>query len=171
MASHQDTTTPAFSETELAAADALGTQLIRFVKVMHRARARFVKANPSASIEQPAFAILATLITEGPQRTSALAEYLHTEISTISRQTSSLVQHGLIERQADPDDGRACLLAPTEKGRRVFDQARDVRNRWLATTVREWSLTDRELLISLLERLNADLGKRDLETDNKGAHA
>ncbi len=167
MTAHTDTTARALTEDELATADALGSQLIRFVRVLHRARARLAKAQPGG-IEQPAFAILATLITEGPQRTSALAEFLHTEISTVSRQTSSLVAHGLIERQADPDDGRACLLAPTDDGRRVFDRARVARNRWLAATVRDWAPSDRQLLISLLDRLNADLATHDLDFADKG---
>ncbi|MGH3520162.1 MAG: MarR family winged helix-turn-helix transcriptional regulator [Haloechinothrix sp.] len=165
MSADHDTKVATLTAAELESADALGSQLIRFVRVLHRARARFAKAQPSG-IEQPAFAILATLIMEGPQRTSALAEFLHAEISTISRQTSSLVQHGLIERQADPDDGRACLLAPTDEGRRVFDHARAARNRWLATTVHDWDPSERELLISMLDRLNSDLATRDLPLED-----
>ena len=37
--------------------------------------------------------------------------------STVSRQVASLVKAGLVERQADPDDGRASILVPTELGR------------------------------------------------------
>ncbi|SNR67497.1 DNA-binding transcriptional regulator, MarR family [Haloechinothrix alba] len=142
-------------------ADALGTELIRFVRLLNKATARLAKAQPHG-IEQGTFAILGNLVHGGPLRTSALAELLHTEISTVSRQTSALVDHGLLERQADPDDGRACLLAPTEEGMRVYEGARAARNRWLAATVRDWAPEDVEHLITLLGRLNSDLLDNDL---------
>ncbi|MDV6011165.1 MarR family transcriptional regulator [Haloechinothrix sp. LS1_15] len=151
----------ASNHEDLDTADALGTQLIRFVRLLNRATAQLAKAQPDG-IEQGTFAILGTLVRSGPQRTSALAELLHTEISTVSRQTGVLVQHGLLQRQADPDDGRACLLAPTDKGLRVYEGARAARNRWLAATVREWDPADVEHLIRLLDRLNSDLLDNDL---------
>lgn len=144
------------SKSDLVIADALGTQLTQLSRVLHRARTRWSKAY-SVGPDQSTFAILATLVVDGPQRTSALAEALHTEISTISRQTSVLVQHGLIQRLADPKDGRACVLAPTADGRHVFDGARRARNLWLAKTMQSWRVRDVEQLSALLERLNTDL--------------
>lgn len=151
-----DATPPHCHAAELATVDALGTQLTRFARVLHRARARWSQTDPGG-LEQSAFAILAALIVDGPQRTSALAELLQTEISTVSRQTGSLVQLGLIQRQADPEDGRVCVLGPTDQGRQVFDRARAARNRWLATTMQDWDPCDVERLTTLLRRLNADL--------------
>lgn len=164
-----DTTPPHCHTAELATVDALGRQLTRFARVLHRARARWSRTDPGG-LEQSAFAILATLIVDGPQRTSALAELLQTEISTISRQTGSLVQLGLIRRQADPEDGRVCVLAPTDEGRQVFDRARDARNRWLATTVQDWDPGDVERLTTLLSRLNADLVTHESGLADDPAH-
>src|SRR3954452_15668372 len=113
----------AFTKAELDVADELGVQLVRFVRLMHKAKSHVGKQG-SDGIERAAYAILFHLIHDGPQRTSKLAETLHAEISTISRQSSSLVQHGLVERQSDPEDGRACLLAPTTEGLRVFEENR-----------------------------------------------
>ncbi|GAA5106264.1 MarR family winged helix-turn-helix transcriptional regulator [Haloechinothrix salitolerans] len=148
-------------QEELDVADDLGVELVRTIRLLAKAKAKLSSIPGSA--DHSSFPIIATLVCEGPRRTSALAEALHTEVSTISRQTSALVQQGLIERQADPNDGRACLLAPTAAGRELYELARQERNRWLAATLRDWDADDVERLIGLLTRLNIDLA------DNLGA--
>jgi len=144
------------STTELDIADELGQQLVHFVRLINRAKSQ-VSAQGPDGIERAAYAILFCLIYEGPQRTSRLAESLHSEISTVSRQSSSLVQHGLVKRQADPDDGRACLLAPTAEGLRVFEENRKQRNQWLAEVLADWTEEDRRNLNTLLGRLNTGI--------------
>ncbi|MEV6895856.1 MarR family transcriptional regulator [Amycolatopsis sp. NPDC051372] len=137
-------------------ADQLGHELVRFMRLITKAKSQVSKQGPDG-IERAAYAILFCLIHEGPQRTSKLAEFLHSEISTISRQSSALVQHGLVERQADPEDGRACLLAPTAEGLRVFDENRKQRNLWLADVLGDWTQEDRETLNELFGRLNTGI--------------
>src|SRR3954447_15214121 len=141
---------------ELDLADQLGHELVRLVRLINKAKSQVSKQGPDG-IERAAYAILFTLIHEGPQRTSRLAESLHSEISTISRQSSSLVQHGLVERQADPEDGRACLLAPTAEGHRVFEENRKQRNLWLAGVLADWPEEDRQTLNRLFDRLNSGI--------------
>lgn len=144
------------SRTELDVADELGQELVRFMRLINRVKSQ-VSAQGPDGIERAAYAILFTLIHEGPQRTSRLADSLHSEISTISRQSSTLVQHGLVERQADPDDGRACLLAPTAEGLRVFEENRKQRNQWLAQLLADWPEEDRQKLNTLFSRLNSGI--------------
>ncbi|GAB2765476.1 MarR family winged helix-turn-helix transcriptional regulator [Amycolatopsis magusensis] len=153
---------PPATEAELDLADELGFQLVRFMRLVNRAKAQVAKQGPDG-IERAAYAILFTLIHEGPQRTSKLAEALHSEISTISRQSSSLVQHGLVERTADPEDGRACLLAPTAEGLRVFEENRKTRNVWLAALLADWPDGDRQTLMRLLDRLNVGIEKQQAQ--------
>jgi DNA-binding MarR family transcriptional regulator len=151
-------------------ADEIGVQLVRFMRMISKAKAYLAKHGPDG-IERAAYAILFHLIHDGPQRTSKLAEALHAEISTISRQSSSLVQHGLVERQADPEDGRACLLAPTAEGLRVFEENRKHRSRWLAEVLADWPEEDRQTLHKLLDRLNSGIETHtpQLADQNKGA--
>src|SRR4051795_5223002 len=151
-------TAAARPRAELDLADQLGHELVRLVRLINKAKSQVSKQGPDG-IERAAYAILFTLIHEGPQRTSRLAESLHSEISTISRQSSSLVQHGLVERQADPEDGRACLLAPTAEGMRVFEENRKKRNEWLVEVLADWTEEDRETLNVLFGRLNAGIEK------------
>jgi len=147
---------PAITTAALDVADKLGVELVRFMRMVGKAKSLVAKQGPDG-IERAAYVILFHLIHEGPQRTSKLAESLHAEISTISRQSSALVQHGLVERQSDPEDGRACLLAPTSEGLRVFEENRKLRNKWLAHVLADWPEEDRQILMKLLARLNADI--------------
>jgi DNA-binding MarR family transcriptional regulator len=147
------------STAELDLADDLGQQLVRLVRLISSAKSQVTKQGPDG-IERAAYAILFCLIHDGPQRTSRLADSLHSEISTVSRQSSSLVQHGLVERQADPEDGRACLLAPTSEGLRVFEENRKQRNEWLAEVLADWRQEDRETLNNLFRRLNSGIEAR-----------
>ncbi|MCP2166207.1 MarR family winged helix-turn-helix transcriptional regulator [Goodfellowiella coeruleoviolacea] len=143
-------------ERELAIADQLGRELVRFVRLIHRVKAHLAGAHKDG-IERSSYALLACLVQEGPQRTTALAELVHSDPSTVSRQVSGLVQHGLVERQADPVDGRACRLAATPQGLRVFDENRRARNKQLAQLMAWWPEADRTQLVALLDRLNSDL--------------
>ena len=51
-----------------------------------------------------------------PLRVSALAEVVHSDVSTVSRQVSTLVDLGFVIRGPDPDDGRAQALTLTDEG-------------------------------------------------------
>lgn len=144
------------SQDDLDLADALGGQLVRFYRAMAKTKSYLSKIGPDG-IERAAYAILFYLVNNGPQRTSALADALHSDISTVSRQSSTLVQHGLVERTADPEDGRATLLAPTGEGLRVFEENRKLRARWIASMLQEWPREDRVAVASLLDRLNAEI--------------
>ncbi|WP_330232627.1 MarR family transcriptional regulator [Nocardia sp. NBC_00508] len=141
---------------DLVAADELGKQLVRFVRAVNRAKAQPAKPGPDG-LERLAYSVLFCLVHDGPQRAGRLAELLHAEASTISRQSRSLVAHGLVERRADPVDGRACVLAATAEGVRVFEENRALRNRWLADILADWSARDRDTLTVLLDRLTAGI--------------
>jgi DNA-binding MarR family transcriptional regulator len=53
--------------------------------------------------------------------------------STVSRTVAALVGHGLVRREADPQDGRASVLLVTDKGRAALTAARD----WYAGLMRQ----------------------------------
>lgn len=134
----------------------LADQLMRFVLVVKRGMARFGGPNRDG-IEYPAYGLLAHLITDGPQRTTALADAVHADTSTVSRQTAALIRHGLVERRPDPVDGRASILAPTADGERTFLDNRKRHNENMARVVADWSADEVHLLADLLARLNTDL--------------
>jgi DNA-binding MarR family transcriptional regulator len=143
---------------EISNADALGLQLVRLARLIGHAKARFARRfSQEDGIESAAYMLLVHLVGGGPQRTTALAENVHSDTSTVSRQIGALVRHGLVERRADPQDGRACLLAATAEGERVFHFHRQQRNKEIAGLVSHWPSGDVERLVELLDRMNTEL--------------
>jgi DNA-binding MarR family transcriptional regulator len=84
---------------------------------------------------------------------------VHSDPSTISRQVAQLVRLGFVERTADPEDGRATLLAATDEGRRVFEENRRIRNERIAEMLADWSVADRRNLAELLDRFSTAFEK------------
>jgi DNA-binding MarR family transcriptional regulator len=157
----QSTPAPQVTQDHYDDAEAVVDQIVRFARLMKRTSARFASQQKDG-IEQAAYFLLAVLATDGPQRTTALAEAVHSDTSTVSRQVGSLVRHGLVERQADPADGRACLLAATPAGLSCFDHQRRARTEQIADVLGQWTSEDLHKVASLLERLNTDFESYEL---------
>jgi DNA-binding MarR family transcriptional regulator len=138
----------------LANADQLGHQLGRFLRLLERAHHHF--SDGQHGVEKAGYLLLAQLILDGPQRTSALADAVHSDPSTVSRQIAVLVKAGLVERRADPLDGRACLLSATPTGQDQFDVMRAERNRHIDQMLDRWPFERRQQLVELFDELNTD---------------
>jgi DNA-binding MarR family transcriptional regulator len=143
------------TEDELATADAVSTALIRLVRLLERTRAQY-QAEPDA-LERATYLLLVHLVKDGPRRAGALADAVHSDPSTISRQIGHLVKLGYVERTADPEDGRATLLAATAEGRRVLEENRRLRNERFSQILANWSDADRAALSAMLGRLAVDI--------------
>lgn len=128
--------------------DRIGHQLIRLMRLVERRRTKV----GHDGVERAGYVLLARLVLGGPRRSNALAEAVRSDPSTVSRQIAALVRVGLVERRSDPDDGRACLLAATDEGLRVFEAHRDHRNREISTFTADWDPADRVRLATLLQR-------------------
>jgi len=90
----------------------LGDELMRLSR-------RRSQVYPGAVLDTSAFRLL-WLLTEGPPRTlRELAEELQLEQSTVSRQVTAAIGHGLVERYAVPGSPSR-LLRPTEAGRAAY---------------------------------------------------
>lgn len=108
-------------------------------------------------LERAAYGILGVVNDEGPLRAGTLAGRFRLDPSTVSRQAASLVAAGLMVREPDPDDGRACRFALTEHGRDALEATRAARRRVMRQLLGAWRLEDRDAFASLLERFNAGL--------------
>ncbi|HEY4456063.1 MAG TPA: MarR family transcriptional regulator [Pseudonocardiaceae bacterium] len=157
-----DAAQPPQADEHYENAEAILNQLTRFMRLSKRAATRFTAAHGDG-IEQAAYIILYVLVSEGPRRTTALAEAIHSDTSTVSRQAGALVRHGLVERQADPADGRACLLAATPRGVECFEAHRRARTAEMMQVLANWSNTDLRDGADLLDRLNGELERYEIE--------
>jgi DNA-binding MarR family transcriptional regulator len=109
-----------------------------------------------AGVDRSTIMLLKTLVHQGPSRSSALAAAIHSDPSTVSRQIAAMVRDGLVERRADPEDGRASVLAATETGIAVLEEQRERLGLALARVVQQWAPEDVDAFLGLLERFVAD---------------
>ncbi|SBT42483.1 MarR family winged helix-turn-helix transcriptional regulator [Micromonospora auratinigra] len=99
---------------------------------------------------------LAVLLRHGPLRLSALAEHLHIAPRSATEVVDGLQERGLVERQPDPADRRATLVAPTAEGRRVGEAIRVARAAEADRFFGGLDPTDRAELTRILRRLRDD---------------
>lgn len=133
----------------MADSAAIGAAVVDLMRQLHGIKARLA-AGPETD-HSPLFLLL-KLVHAGPLRAGALADMIGADPSTVSRQVASLVKAGLLEREADPNDGRACLLVPTASGRARVAEYKDRQALAMAPIVGDWSAQDRSDFIRLLRR-------------------
>jgi DNA-binding MarR family transcriptional regulator len=85
--------------------------------------------------------------------------------STISRAVAALVADGLVERRADPSDGRASVLALTPAGREALDGAQSWVGEVLDRALAGWSPAEVAALSAALTRFADDVERSLRSTD------
>lgn len=132
----------------------LGHQVVRVTKLFQVARAR--AGVTEEGVEPTTYGILFAL-ERGPMRLSDLSTSVHTEISTTSRQVTSLARAGVVEKVPDPDDGRAQLIRVTDAGHETMRRLRERRDEWLSGLLADWAPDDVHTLARLLRSLNDEV--------------
>jgi len=89
-------------------------------------------------VDVTAYPVLFVVAGAGTVRISELAATLHNDVSTVSRQVSSLVASRMLEKSADPSDGRAWVVSLTETGRQVLGRIQDGRAAWFQGLLCHW---------------------------------
>ena len=112
---------------------------------------------PHRALDRAAYVILRFLREAGPQNVSAVATRLNLDGSTVTRQVSAMFKEGLVERSADPDDGRGTVIAATERGLAQVEAVSKARQELYGQVLRAWSAQERKALAATLERLTADM--------------
>ena len=100
---------------------------------------------------------LGVLATRGTCRPGRVAEVLCVDRSVISRQLAGLDQMGLIERAADPEDGRAELVSLSTAGHERLVAARDAMCAALAERLDPWSVPEIHHVVDTLDELTERL--------------
>jgi DNA-binding MarR family transcriptional regulator len=136
-------------------ARAVADSVVELVQTVRSSKARALAA-ARTDLDSAAPLLLRTIDQHGPQRASDLAECLHLDLSTVSRQTSALVDRGLLERRADPDDGRASLLGLTDAGCAVLARHAEARQAFFAEVLTGWKVDDLHDFAALLARFTTD---------------
>ncbi|HEV7451434.1 MAG TPA: MarR family transcriptional regulator [Pseudonocardiaceae bacterium] len=135
---------------DLRVAGRIGTGLAQLIRLIERAAVA-----RGQELDRPSFLLLHTLVSVGPSRVTTLAAAVYSDPSTVSRQAAHLVSIGLLERRADPGDGRASLLAITDAGKALLAEARQRRDDRIAAIIDSWRPTERVQFADLIDRFTA----------------
>jgi DNA-binding MarR family transcriptional regulator len=114
-------------------ADELNDELMRFVRLLKMA------AQGEVGLDRSLVMLLWPLLHEGPMRLRDLAEAKGSDASTVSRPPAQLVRAGLLRRDPDPADRRACLVDLTEGGRDFCERLIAARRRAITDALQDWS--------------------------------
>jgi DNA-binding MarR family transcriptional regulator len=86
-----------------------------------------------------------------------LAMALGIEAPSVTRKVQQLERAGLVERVADPNDGRAFVVKTTSAGRHVLTRLHKAKRELFAEALREWPAADRQSFAKLFHRLAVDV--------------
>jgi DNA-binding MarR family transcriptional regulator len=137
-----------------AAVTAVADSVRDLVRTVRKAKARMT-ADGRDDVESARHAMLQLVAAGGPMRASALAGCAHSDLSTVSRQAAGLVADGLLERRADPVDGRASLLALTEAGEAAVAAREASRVAFFAQVLDGWTEGDLRQFASMMSQFTA----------------
>ncbi len=84
---------------------------------------------------------------------AALARYLNLDKSSITGLVDRAERRGLVQRTADPSDGRSVRVAVTDKGRALIELTAAEIDREIALLVRDLSGPERQRLCTLASRI------------------
>lgn len=124
-------------------------------------RFKTVVADRAAEVHpqlQPAsYFILTFLVENGPTRGSALACQFDIDKGAISRQLHHLIDLGLAEAAADPEDGRAQLVSATAEAVALLNASQVQQQLKWQRGLSGWSVEELHTFAVQLGRFNSDL--------------
>ena len=124
--------------------------------------ARRMRQEAGGELSPTLIAALATIDRAGPLTPSELAEAERVKRPTATRIAAALERDGLIERAADPSDGRASLLSASAAGRELLRRVRRRKNAYLSSRLHQLDAEE----VAALERA-AEVLEHLLEEDHR----
>ena len=135
------------------AAEAVADSISGLLRTVRKAKARMMSKR--GDVESAMVLLLHTVAETGPVRASTLAASVQSDLSTVSRQAATLVSSGLLERRADPVDGRAGLLALTPAGEASLAEHVQARAAFFENVLDGWTEDEMGQFAGLLARFTA----------------
>jgi DNA-binding MarR family transcriptional regulator len=124
--------------------------------------ARRLRQEAGAGLSPSQTAALATIERHGPLTPSELADRERVQRPTVTRVLARLEEAGLVDRAADPQDRRSCLVSISGSGSELLQAMRDRKDAFLAQRIDALEPADREALdraAAILERMLKEGGE------------
>jgi DNA-binding MarR family transcriptional regulator len=144
------------------AAEQVEDALVPLVRYLASPRTwRQIAAATDVALDRAGYVVLRAVAESEPVRTTTLAEQVGVDPSTMSRHVNLLERGGMVQRVADPDDGRATSVSLSAAGRHVMEKVRTARHDLITAALADWTNDDRAQLASLLGRLAGDFARNE----------
>ncbi|WP_427384429.1 MarR family winged helix-turn-helix transcriptional regulator [Janibacter sp. G56] len=140
--------------TDAPRAEGMGSSLARAVKLLQAARHHAAPLIPGLD---PAAWPVVFSIEPDDMRVSEIADWIHSDISTVSRHVTALAGHGIVAKIPDPRDGRAQLVHLTDTGRALVTDLRRQRDQWFGEFLADWSDDDLAAFRAHLDHFSVSL--------------
>ncbi|HEY8527496.1 MAG TPA: MarR family winged helix-turn-helix transcriptional regulator [Acidimicrobiales bacterium] len=101
------------------------------------------------------------LVANGPSRMGELSACLDVAPRTMTSTVDAMVRDGLVERQPDPADGRATVVAITDAGLRAYEEGRRLQARAVADLFDVLDAGQRAALAEILARLEGAVAEAE----------
>lgn len=123
---------------------------------------RFVAAKDHGQTMTGTLSGILKAVSTTDLRLGDLAAHLMVAPSVASRAVAALEADGLVERHADPDDARACLIGITDLGRERLAEHRRYTLRRVVAALPDWDDEEAALATQVLSRLDLSLAAAPL---------
>jgi DNA-binding MarR family transcriptional regulator len=117
------------------------------------------REDPATGLSAARLSALSVLVFGGPRTIGELAAAEQVRPPTMTRIVRALEEESLVEREADPHDGRRALLHATSKGKRVLSRGRERRVERLAELLGRLPAGDVATIHAAAELVEAALAK------------
>lgn len=109
------------------------------------------------SLDRVACLVLKAVAAGGSIRITDLARELGVEVPTMSRHVANLTQAGYLQKSPDPADGRVWWVELTGKAKENIERLETERRLVLSSIFSNWTRSDRDTFVDLLDRFSADV--------------
>jgi DNA-binding MarR family transcriptional regulator len=137
----------AHTQTAHELADEFTPRLSKLIRLLTRETA-------GAGMSRTSLSVLATLRDAGTARITELAETEHVAQPSMTTLVSRLEKQGLVQRGADPHDGRAVAVVLTQTGRAELKRMTAARTELLAHRLQSLAPAERAALAAALPALD-----------------
>jgi DNA-binding MarR family transcriptional regulator len=138
-------------------ADDLDVVELELLKLVRHLETLGRKSSLYREVDRAGYLALRTLDGLGPSCINGLAQELHLDSSTVTRQVSALESGGFVNRQVDPNDGRSWLIDLTPRGRKAMRTVERGRRQAIDSMLVGWQSDEVHDLARTVAKLNLAL--------------
>ncbi|MBI4670540.1 MAG: MarR family transcriptional regulator [Chloroflexi bacterium] len=127
---------------------------IHLMRIHHKVQRREITHLAEYDLTLPQFDVLAQLHREEGITQQCLADRLLVTKGNVCGLMDRMVEQGLVERRADPEDRRAYMLHLTPKGKALIQEVLPAQSRIIAEQIEKLAPEKQKALLDLLGELD-----------------